>query len=294
MTEVSAQERTAASIRQRLVDRAKARDENYQLLLDVYAVERLLYRLSISIFSDRFVLKGALLFALWFDAPHRPTRDADFLGLGSLGAGQLAVIVREICAVQLDDGVLYDIASIDVAPIRKQARYDGLRISLKALIGKARCSVQWDVGFGDAVNPAAEEVEYPTLLPGSPVPRLRVYPRETVFAEKLEAIAKLGLANSRMKDYYDLLALARENAMDETSLAQAIAATFALRDTPLPASLPVGLTDAFAHDSMKQTQWQAFLRKNRLAAPDLGEVIAELAVFSQTPLTPARTFGEKR
>lgn len=294
MTEVSAQERTAASIRQRLLDRAKARDENYQLLLDVYAVERLLYRLSISIFSDRFVLKGALLFALWFDAPHRPTRDADFLGLGSLGAGQLAVIVREICAVQLDDGVLYDIASIDVAPIRKQARYDGLRISLKALIGKARCSVQWDVGFGDAVNPAAEEVEYPTLLPGSPVPRLRVYPRETVFAEKLEAIAKLGLANSRMKDYYDLLALARENAMDETSLAQAIAATFALRDTPLPASLPVGLTDAFAHDSMKQTQWQAFLRKNRLAAPDLGEVIAELAVFSQTPLTRARTFGEKR
>ena len=294
MTEVSAQERTAASIRQRLLDRAKARDENYQLLLDVYAVERLLYRLSISIFSDRFVLKGALLFALWFDAPHRPTRDADFLGLGSLGAGQLAVIVREICAVQLDDGVLYDIASIDVAPIRKQARYDGLRISLKALIGKARCSVQWDVGFGDAVNPAAEEVEYPTLLPGSPVPRLRVYPRETVFAEKLEAIAKLGLANSRMKDYYDLLALARENAMDETSLAQAIAATFARRDTPLPASLPVGLTDAFAHDSMKQTQWQAFLRKNRLAAPDLGEVIAELAVFSQTPLTRARTFGEKR
>ncbi len=294
MTEVSAQERTAASIRQRLLDRAKARDENYQLLLDVYAVERLLYRLSISIFSNRFVLKGALLFALWFDAPHRPTRDADFLGLGSLGAEQLAVIVREICAVQLDDGVLYDIASIDVAPIRKEARYDGLRISLKALIGKARCSVQWDVGFGDAVNPAAEEVEYPTLLPGSPVPRLRVYPRETVFAEKLEAIAKLGLANSRMKDYYDLLALARENAMDETSLAQAIAATFARRDTPLPASLPVGLTGAFAHDPMKQTQWQAFLRKNRLAAPDLGEVIAELAVFSQTPLTRARTFGEKR
>jgi predicted nucleotidyltransferase component of viral defense system len=293
MTEVSAQKRTAASIRQRLLDRAKARDENYQLLLDVYAVERLIYRLSISQFNDRFVLKGAMLFALWFDTPHRPTRDADFLGLGALDAEQLAIIVRGLCAVQLDDGVSYDIASIDVAPIRKEARYDGLRISVKALIGTARCSVQWDVGFGDAVNPAAKEVEYPTLLVGSPVPRLHVYPRETVFAEKFEAIVKLGLANSRMKDYFDLLTLARENAMDATLLAQAIAATFARRDTPLPSSLPVGLTDAFARDPMKQTQWQAFLRKNRLAAPDLSDVVTELAAFSQTALTLALAFGRK-
>ena len=294
MTEVSTQERTAASIRQRLLDRAKARDENYQLLLDAYAVERLMYRLSISQFGDRFVLKGAMLFALWFDTPHRPTRDADFLALGAMDAEQLAVIVRDLCAVELDDGMQYDVGSIDVAPIRKEARYDGLRISLKALIGKARCSVQWDVGFGDAVNPASEEVEYPTLLPGSPAPHLRVYPRETVFAEKFEAIVKLGLANSRMKDYFDLLALARENAMDAGLLAQAIAATFARRDTPLPTTLPVGLTDEFARDPMKQTQWQAFLRKNRLAAPDLSDLVAALAAFSQTPLTRARAYGGKR
>ena len=113
------------------------------------------------------------------------------------------MIVRDLCSVRLDDGMLYDVNSLTVEPIRKEARYDGLRISLKAVIGKARCSVQWDVGFGDAVNPAAEEVEYRTLLPGSPAPRLRVYPRETVFAEKLEAIVKLGLTNSRMKDYFD-------------------------------------------------------------------------------------------
>ena len=288
MTEVSAHARKAASVRQRLLDRAKARDENYQLLLDVYAVERLIYRLSISPVSDRFVLKGAMLFALWFDVPHRPTKDADFLGLGALDAEQLAEIVRTLCVVQLDDGLQYDLDSINVAPIRKEANYDGLRVSLKALIGKARCSVQWDVGFGDAVNPAAEEVAYPTLLADSPAPSLRVYPRETVFAEKLEAIAKLGLLNSRMKDYFDLLALAQENAMDAAQLAQAIAATFERRATPLPLDLPVGLTGTFARDAMKQTQWQAFLGKNRLIAPALGEVVAELAAFSQTALARAR------
>lgn len=287
MTQVSAQERTAASIRQRLLDRARARDENYQLLLDTYAVERLIYRLSISPVNDRFVLKGAMLFALWFDTPHRPTRDADFLGLGALDAEQLAAIMRELCSVQLEDGMQYDQDSLIVEPIRRDARYEGFHISLQALIGKARCSVQWDVGFGDAVNPAAEEVEYPSLLPGSPAPRLRVYPRETVFAEKLEAIVKLGLTNSRMKDYFDLLALTRENAMDATQLGKAIAATFARRGTPLPNGLPSGLTETFADDSGKQTQWQAFLRKSRLQAPPLAELVAELAAFSHAALTRA-------
>lgn len=287
MTQVSAQERTAASVRQRLLDRARARDENYQLLLDAYAVERLIYRLSISPVKDRFVLKGAMLFALWFDAPHRPTRDADFLGLGALDAEQLGVIMRELCSLPLDDGLQYDQTSLTVEPIRKEARYDGLRVSLRALIGSARCSVQWDVGYGDAVNPAAQEVEYPTLLPGSPSPRLRVYPRETVFAEKLEAIVKLGLSNSRMKDYFDLLALSREDAMDAAQLGTAIAATFARRGTRLPDGLPIGLTKTFADDPSKQTQWQAFLRKSRLQAPPLAELVAELAGFSHTALTRA-------
>lgn len=183
--------------------------------------------------------------------------------------------------------VQYDQGSVTVELIRKEANYNGFRISLQALIGKARCSVQWDVGFGDAVNPAAEEVEYPTLLPSSPSPRLRVYPRETVFAEKLEAMVKLGLTNSRMKDYFDLLALARENAMDATQLGTAISATFARRGTALPNGLPIGLTEAFADDPTKQTQWLAFLRKSRLQAPPLAEVVAELAGFSQTALARA-------
>jgi predicted nucleotidyltransferase component of viral defense system len=282
-----------ASIRQRLLDRARLRDENYQLLLDRYAVERLLYRLSIAAERDQFLLKGATLFALWFEAPHRPTRDADFLGRGPPDARQLEALVRRLCAVAVDDGIRFDPDSITVTPIRKEARYDGLRISLKAYLGTARCSMQWDVGFGDAVTPEPLEATCPTLLPDLPAPRLRVYPRETVFAEKLEAIASLGMLNSRMKDYFDLLALARENAMDATLLGQAIAATFTRRQTALPPGLPIGLSEAFANDVTKQMQWKAFLGKNRLQAPPLATVVAELATFSQTALERARAFRGK-
>ena len=213
-----------ASIRQRLLDRARARGEDFQLVLDRFAVERLLYRLSISPHHDQFLLKGALLFALWFDAPHRPTRDADFLGF----------------------------------------------------LGGARCHVQWDVGFGDAVTPGPQQADYPVLLDGFAPPRLGVYPRETVFAEKLEAIATLGIANSRMKDYFDLAALIREGAMDDATLAKAIRVTFQRRGTALPDRVPFGLSEAFSSDTQKQVQWAAFLRRNRLSAPDLADVVATI------------------
>lgn len=196
-----------ASIRQRLLDRARARGEDFQLVLDRFAVERLLYRLSISPHREQFLLKGAMLFAVWFDQPHRPTRDADFLGFGPAGPGRLAGIARELCTIPSDDGLLFDAASITVEPIREEASYDGLRIRLRAALGVARCHGQWDVGFGDVVTPGPVEIKYPVLLDELPAPQLRVYPRETVFAEKLEAIATLGIANSRMKDFFDLFAL---------------------------------------------------------------------------------------
>ncbi len=276
-----------ASLRQRLLDRSRSHGENYQLLLDRYAVERLLYRLSISPERDQFVLKGAMLFALWFPTPHRPTRDADFLGLGPSDPVALQALVRRLCELSVDDAVRFDTDTIAVTAIREEAKYEGLRIGLAAYLGNARCSVQWDVGYGDAVTPMAQEFEYPTLLKDLPAPRLRVYPRESVFAEKLEAIASIGMTNSRMKDYFDLLALARENAMDPRDLARAIGATFARRQTALPDDLPVGLTERFAADADKQHQWQAFLNRNRLAAPALGDVVAELATFSRAPLALA-------
>lgn len=265
-----------ASIRQRLLDRARAQGEDFQLVLDRFAVERLLYRLSVSQHREQFLLKGAMLFALWFDQPHRPTRDADFLSFGPPDADRLAETIRQLCAIDADDGLRYDTESITVEAIREQARYDGLRVTLLALLGNARCTVQWDVGFGDAVTPSVLQMPYPTLLDDMPAPDLRVYPRETVLAEKLEAIAQLGIANSRMKDYFDLLTLVREDAMNPAHLAKALRATFERRGTPALQATPFGLSDAFADDAQKKTQWQAFLKRNRLQAPGLEIAVAEI------------------
>lgn len=278
----------AASVRQRLLDRARARGEDFQLLLDRFAVERLLYRLSISDERDEFLLKGALLFTLWFHDAHRPTRDADFLGYGPRDARTLVETVRRICVIECEDGIAYDPDSIKVAEIREHATYQGLRVTLRAELDKARCIVQLDVGYGDTVTPGPIDITYPGLLDDLPTPALRAYPRETVFAEKLEAIAQLGIANSRMKDYFDLWALAGEGAMDIDELGQAIAATFARRGTPLPTSIPIGLTTAFSEEKQKQRQWKAFVARNRLDALALDAVVDVLASFVEEPLRRAR------
>jgi hypothetical protein len=267
-----------------LLNKAKARGEDFNLILTRYAIERFLYRLSLAPARDAFWLKGALLFDLWFDVPHRPTRDADFLGFGPIDIEALASTVREICGIDVDDGMTFDPASITVEEIREEARYGGLRVRLVARLGNARNTVQLDVGYGDAVTPGPEEAVYPTLLDDQPAPRLRVYPRAAVAAEKLEAIVSLGMANSRMKDYFDLRALAHEGVLDARQLAPAIAATFQRRQTLVPENIPLGLSDEFAHDITKQTQWKAFLGKNSLHAPTLNEVIEEVRSFVKEPL----------
>ena len=244
----------AASIHARLLARAKARGEDFNLVLGRYATERWLYRLSVSPAREQFLLKGALLFGLWFDQPHRPTRDADFLGFGAAEAGTLARTVADVCGIEADDGLRYDVATVRVEEIREEANYGGLRVMLAAFLGKARCPVQLDVGYGDAVTPAPQEAELPTLLDDQPAPRLLAYPRESVIAEKLEALVSLGIANSRMKDLYDLRALAREGRTKAPLLAKAIAATFARRKTALPEGVPLGLSDAFAQDALKKRQ----------------------------------------
>ncbi len=277
----------AASVHARLVNLAKQTGEDVQLVLTRYGVERFLYRLCQTPARDSLCLKGALLFGLWFDAPHRPTRDADFLGAGPADEAALASVVRGACMVQAEDGMVYDPALIRVHAIREGARYGGLRATLQGHLGRARCPVQLDVGFGDAVTPEAGEADYPTILADMPAPRLRVYPRETVVAEKLEAIVTLGMANSRMKDYFDLRALAQEGAVDLDVLPTAIAATCARRGTPLPAGLPIGLTDEFSSDTVKQTQWNAFLSKNLLKAPPLDVVVREVRGFLAVPLVRA-------
>ncbi len=294
MSEARSPRNLPASIRQRLLNRAKAKNEDFQLLLDRYAVERLLYRLSISDLRNDFLLKGALLFLLWFNAEHRPTRDADFLGTGQPDAERLAESVRRLCSMKSDDGIEYDSDSIKVQEIRENASYQGLRVTLHATLDHARCTVQLDIGYGDAVTPAPIDITYPSLLDGLAPPKLRAYPRETVFSEKLEAIVILGMANTRMKDYFDLLALAREKAMNPTELALAIRATFDRRKTEIPEKMPTGLTTDFATEAQKQKQWRAFLDRNRLDAPALDTVVEELASFLQEPLAQARHMKTNR
>jgi predicted nucleotidyltransferase component of viral defense system len=265
-----------ASLRQRLLNLAKRSGEEFQLTLDRYAVERLLYRLSISRHREDFLLKGAMLFRHWFQQEHRPTRDADFLYFGAPDPQWMEQIVRELCALAVDDGLVFDLTNIRVSAIREDARYEGLRVQLRARLGSADCLIQWDVGFGDAVTPAPEDAVLPCLLEELPSASLRIYPRETVFAEKLEAIVVLGMANSRMKDYFDLLNLVREGRMDAIALAQAVAATFQRRGTPIPEAMPTGLTESFARDAAKQRQWRAFLDRSRLRAPGLDVVVREV------------------
>lgn len=269
----------AASVRARLLNHARRTKQDFNLILTRYGIERLLYRMSISRHANQFLLKGALLFDLWFDIPHRPTRDADLLGFGPSDLAHAESIFKEICAIDVADGIVFPTNSVRVAEIRKEANYGGVRVTLFGIIDGARASIQVDVGFGDAVTPAPGDAEYPVILPGLDAPKLRVYPRYTVVAEKLQTLASLGIANSRMKDYFDLWVLARHAEFDGTILRQAIRATFQRRQTTLPEQPPFGLTDAFAQDGQKQTQWQAFLRKNTLDALPLEDVVSFVAGF---------------
>jgi hypothetical protein len=244
--------------------------------------------LSISQHRDSYWLKGSLLFDHWFDVPHRPTRDADFLGFGVAEPASSRAVMREVCAIASDDGMLFAPNSVEVEAIREHAGLPGLRVRLESRLGNARLRSQIDIGFGDAVIPGPEDAVLKTILEDLPPPRLRVYTRASVAAEKLEAIVSLGMANTRMKDYFDLRALALEGQIDRHLLARAIAATFARRRTEIPDTLPQGLIGDFAADPAKRAQWRGFLNRNRLSAPALDVVVAELRSAYFEPLQHAR------
>ena len=269
----------SASVRDRLLNKARAEKLDYNLLLTRYALERMLYRLSISKQRDQFLLKGALLFDLWFDVPHRPTHDADFLGFGSAEIPHIEEIFRDICRIEVEDGIAFQPDTVKAAEIRKEANYAGVRVTLLGMLDSARCAVQIDIGFGDAVVPGPDEVHYPVILGEMPGPHLHVYPRYTVVAEKLEALTSLGMLNSRMKDYFDLWILAKHSDFDGQILSRAVAATFDRRRTVIPTGLPIGLSDEFISDAQKAKQWQGFLRKNALDPMPLATVVADLRDF---------------
>lgn len=279
----------AASVRARLLNRARETKQDFNLVITRYAIERLLYRISISKHADRFLLKGALLFDLWFNIPHRPTRDVDFLGFGSAELPHIEAVFKEICMIETHDGVTFQPDTVHATEISKEANYAGVRVMLLGVIDGARCQIQIDIGFGDAVTPSPEDVEYPVMLTEFAAPKLRVYPRYTVVAEKLEVLSSLGIANSRMKDYFDLWILAQHTDFDGDTLRHAIQATFDRRKTALTGEIPFGLTDAFMQDTHKQAQWLAFLRKNRLEALALNGIIAALVAFMLPVIKAANT-----
>jgi predicted nucleotidyltransferase component of viral defense system len=259
----------AASVKARLLALAERRGESFNLLIVRFGIERLLYRLSRSRHADKFLLKGAMLFALWDEKAPRPTRDVDFLAFGPTELNEIAEVFREIVETPVpEDGLVFQANSVQVERIREAEAYGGVRVRLLALLGKGKVLLQVDLASGDVVTPAPETSIFPALLE-FPAPHIRSYPIYTVVAEKLEAMVKLGITNTRMKDFYDLWFLSQRFDFEGAVLHKAIHATFVRRQTVLTDKLPVPLTDAFATDVAKQTQWIAFLRRNGLSGPSL-------------------------
>jgi len=247
-----------ASIRQRLLNRARNDRRPFSELLQYYAMERFLYRLSQSVYVDRFILKGALMLRVWRSPEVRPTMDIDMLGRTSRGEADIALQIQDILTVDVEtDGLAFDPASIQTERITEDADYEGIRIRFLGALGSARINMQVDIGFGDIVYPEPEKSDLPTML-DSPAPRLLCYSRESSIAEKFEAMVKLGMLNSRMKDFYDIWLLSRQFNFNGPRLTEAIRLTFERRGTELPTEI-----DAFTEPFIeaKQTQWAAFRKR---------------------------------
>jgi hypothetical protein len=266
---------SAASIKQKLLNIARQSERPYDVVLIRFALERLLYRLSISAERDRFILKGGMLVTLWIEGGLRETRDADFLGHGDSDSENIRSTFEKIMSIEVDDGLTFDTGGIKVGPIRDDSEYSGIRLRTTAHLERTRIPVTIDIGFGDALSSEAERLDYPTLLEMG-VPRIRTYPPATVLAEKFQAIVALGIINGRMKDYFDLWAIPQTRRIANEELDAAVKATFLRRRTPIPTERPPGLSDAFALDTVKEAQWRAYARAVQLERVSLKAVVDEV------------------
>ena len=274
-----------ASVRARLLERSRKTGESFQFLLQRYGAERFLHRLGESTYRERFVLKGAMLLALWSEAIYRPTRDLDFTGYGSSLPDDIRSAICDICALPVaDDGLVFDVEALSIQPIRGQDEYDALRARFGATLDRARIPMQIDIGFGDAIHPPPMDAHYPVLLDALQ-PRIRVYSREAVVAEKIHAMVAHGERNSRYKDFYDLQVLAQSFNFDGKHLVHAISATFEQRRTPVSEVLPVALTPPFYADASHAERWVRYRNRNELpAAPsDIGTVGDRVRSFLVEP-----------
>lgn len=273
----------AESVRHRLRNLLRERGEDIQFGLQRYAIERFLYRLGVSPYRNTFILKGAALYAVWGGSIYRPTRDLDFTGYCGPEEGEILVAMREICVLpNIPDAILFDPESLNFSPIRHDSDYHGLRVQLRATLGESQIPIQIDIGFGDAIYPPAQEVDYPSLL-GDPCPRIRAYPPEAVVAEKLHTMVMQGERNSRYKDFYDIVILLGQFTFKGEALAKAVASTFERRRTKIGASTPSAFEKGFYADTARSQQWRAFLATNNLPAPSddflsVGNLILEFLV----------------
>lgn len=246
----------AASVKARLANLARDQKEDFQELLSRYGRERLLYRLSVSEYKERFILKGALLFAYWTGAPHRPTRDMDLLGHGASEIALLEDVFRDLCKIEVEpDGLEFQPDSVKGERIKDEEEYEGVRLHMTALLEKTRITLQVDVAFGDRIVPGAEEIEFPTLL-DLPAPHVKSYTRESMVAEKFEAMVKLGILSTRLKDFFDIWTASQEFSFDGPTLCKAVKTTFETRGTNVPKEAPLALTSEFYDDREKDAQME--------------------------------------
>lgn len=262
----------AKSVKDRLLNIARQQGRVFDVLLVRFALERLLYRLSVSRHRERFVLKGGMLVTVWIEDDNRVTRDADFLGHGDPDPERLAADFREIMAIESDDGLVFDLDALAATAIREEMEYGGTRLKTSAYLEKTRIPVTIDIGFGDAMADANQQLDYPTLL-DLPAPNVRAYPPATVIAEKFQAMVALGVLNGRMKDYYDLWAIPRALEISDADLDAAITATFERRQTAIPTERPPGLSAEMVDDETKQRQWRAYAASVELENVSLESII---------------------
>jgi len=271
----------SASIRQKLLNKARQDQRPFAELLQYFAMERFLYRLTKSKYNDKFILKGALALLTWNASTARPTKDIDLLGVFDNNVDVITQVITDICNQEIDtiDGLVFDVSSITGIQIKEDADYQGVRVKFLTFLDTARVTMQIDIGFGDAINPEPETSLYPTLL-DLPAPEILSYSKETIISEKLEAMAKLGELNSRMKDFYDIWLLSRQFQFDGMELEKAITGTFSQRNTVIQADIEA-FSESFA--KTKDVQWKAFINKlDSEAIPlQLKVVILQIKEFLQ-------------
>lgn len=288
---------TPASVHQRLLDKARASSRPFNELLQYFAIERFIYRLSESPHADRFILKGALMFPAWSGSTSRPTMDIDLLGKIDNRLEAIVSVMKDVCGMDVEaDGMSFNAKTVTAARITEDADYEGMRVRIQGSLGKARVSLQIDIGFGDVIVPGPGRVAYPTLL-DFPAPELNGYTMESTIAEKFQTMVKLGVLNGRMKDFYDIWMLSRMFDFRGVTLAEAIRAAFEQRGTRLDA-VPVLFRAIVREEEGKQIQWRGFIRKTKLteAPDDFKEVVDRLADFLSPiagTLEKGKSFGKQ-